>query len=150
MTEVWFFHLDQQPLAHVLPRIVASALQRGWRIVIETALPERVPKLSDMLWASEDVAFLPHGFEGEAWPDQQPVWLTATSDNPNNAHVRVLLDGAEPADLSQLTRVVVMFDGNDPQALDAARAAWKTQTAAGHEISYWKQDENGKWNNQAK
>jgi DNA polymerase III subunit chi len=150
MTEVWFFHLDQQPLEHVLPRIVASSLARGWRMVIETALPERIAKLSEMLWATEDVAFLPHGFEGEPTPERQPIWLTASTENPNAAHVRVLLDGAIPRDLSNLTRAVLMFDGNDQQALEAARGEWKTQKAAGHDISYWKQDENRKWINQAK
>jgi DNA polymerase III subunit chi len=150
MTEVWFFHLDKQPLEHVLPRIVGSSLNRGWRMVIETAVPERISKLSEMLWASEDVSFLPHGYEGEPTPNCQPVWLTASAENPNNAQVRVLLDGAVPADISNLTRAVLMFDGNDEQAIEAARAEWKTQKAAGHDISYWKQDENGKWINQAK
>jgi DNA polymerase III subunit chi len=150
MTEVWFFHLDKQPLEHVLPRIVGSSLNRGWRMVIETAVPERITKLSEMLWASEDVAFLPHGFEGEPTPAHQPVWLTSNSENPNDAQVRVLLHGAIPADISMLNRAVLMFDGNDEQAIESARAEWKTQKAAGHDISYWKQDENGKWVNQAK
>jgi DNA polymerase III subunit chi len=150
MTEVWFFHLDKQPLNHVLPRIVGSSLARGWRMVLETAQPDRIAKLSEMLWASEDVAFLPHGFEGEPSPDRQPVWLTTSPENPNNAQVRVLLDGAQPADISKLSRAVLIFDGNDEQAIEAARAEWKIQKAAGHDISYWKQDENGKWANQAK
>jgi DNA polymerase III subunit chi len=150
MSEVWFFHLDKQPLEHVLPRIVGSSLQRGWRMVIETAIPDRVAKLSEMLWASEDVAFLAHGIEGEPTPELQPVWLTTSSENPNNAQVRVLLDGAKPADISNLTRAVLMFDGNDDQALQSARAEWKIQKAAGHDISYWKQDEQGKWVNQVK
>jgi DNA polymerase III subunit chi len=150
MTEVWFFHLDKQPLEHVLPRIVASSLQRGWQMVVETAVPERIAKLSEMLWASEDVAFLPHGFEGEAHPDRQPVWLTGSNENPNNATVRVLLDGAKLGDISAMKRAVLMFDGNDQQALESARQEWKRQKTDGHSVSYWKQDENGKWIDQAK
>lgn len=150
MAEVWFFHLDQQPLEHVLPRIVASSLTRGWRMVIETAIPERLEKISEMLWAAEDVAFIAHGFKGEPSPEHQPVWLTTSGENPNNATVRVLLDGATPTDVNSLSRVVLIFDGNDPQAIEAARNEWKIQKSAGHEISYWKQDENRKWINQAK
>jgi DNA polymerase-3 subunit chi len=150
MTEVWFFHLDKQPLEHVLPRIVTSSLARGWRMVIETALPDQLAKLSEMLWASEDVAFLPHGLEGDIHADRQPVWLTNKDENPNNAIVRVLLDGARPGDISSLNRAVLMFDGNDQQALENARTEWKRQKADGHSVSYWKQDENGKWIDQAK
>lgn len=149
MAEVWFFHLDAQPLEHVLPRIVTSSLTRGWRLVIETAIPNRLAKISELLWSFEDVAFLPHGFEGEPNPERQPVWLTSTSENPNNAQVRVLLDGAQPGDISKLARAVLIFDGTDPEALENARAAWKKQKAEGHDISYWKQDEGGKWINQA-
>jgi DNA polymerase III subunit chi len=149
MAEVWFYHLDKQPLEHVLPRIVASSIAKGWPMVIETALGDRVLKLSELLWASEDVSFLPHGFEGEPNPAAQPVWITASAENPNNAVVRVFLDGATPGDLTHINRAVLMFNGNEASAIEAARAEWKIQKSAGHNISYWKQDENGKWINQA-
>ena len=72
MAEVWFYHLEKQPLGTVLPRIVAKAIERGLPMVIETAVPENIAKLSDMLWAAEDVAFLPHGFAGDGQGELQP------------------------------------------------------------------------------
>ena len=149
MAEVFFYHLEAQPLKQVLPSIVARALERQWRMVIETSDPTRLSAISEMLWAAEDVAFLPHGVEGDADADRHPVWLTTTSSNPNNATVRVYLDGAMPLDLQALNRAVLMFDGNDEGALQSARVEWKKRKSEGHEISYWKQDENGKWKNQA-
>ena len=150
MTEVWFYHLEKQPLEHVLPRIVAKAIERGLPMVIETAVPENIIKLSDMLWAAEDVAFLPHGFAGDGQGELQPVWLTSNSDNPNQAQHRVFLDGAIPNDISMLSRAMLMFDGNDQQALETARNEWKRHKADGHDVSYWRQDETGKWQDQAK
>ena len=150
MSEVWFYHLENQPLDHVLPRIVAKAIERGLPLVIETTSTEQVMKISDMLWAAEDVAFLPHGFEGDGQGELQPVWLTSGTDNPNQSKMRIYTHGAIPTDIATLSRAMLMLDGSDPQALDAARAEWKRHKADGHSVSYWRQDESGKWQNQAK
>ena len=53
------------------------------------------------------------------------------------------------ANIDGLTRVVILFDGNDEEAVERARAGWKRFRAAGHEISYWQQDEQGRWQNRA-
>jgi DNA polymerase III subunit chi len=137
-------------LDHVLPRIVSKAIERGLPLVIETTTQEQVTKISDMLWAAEDVAFLPHGFEGDGQGELQPVWLTMGQDNPNESKMRIYTFGAIPTDISLLSRAMLMFDGNDPQALEAARAEWKRHKVDGHAVSYWRQDESGKWQNQAK
>ena len=150
MTDVWFYHLEKQPLEHVLPRIVAKAIERGLPMVIETTSQDHITKISDMLWAAEDVAFLPHGFEGDGQDEMQPVWLTSGSENPNDSKMRIYTHGAIPSDISMLSRAMLMFDGNDQQALDAARAEWKRHKANGHSVSYWRQDESGKWQDQAK
>ena len=38
-----------------------------------------------------------------------------------------------------------MFDGKDAEAVDAARARWRTAQAAGNTVKYWKQDDAGRW-----
>ena len=75
--------------------------------------------------------------------------LTALDENPNNATVRFYVDGAAVGEVEGLTRAVIIFDGNDAEALDQARAGWKRFRAAGHEVSYWQQDEQGRWINRA-
>ena len=37
-----------------------------------------------------------------------------------------------------------MTNGEDPEAVDEARAAWKTIKALGHPATYWQQD-SGRW-----
>ena len=53
--------------------------------------------------------------------------------------------GAELPNLAGYTRVVMLFDGQDPDAVDRARAAWKTVKAAGHDATYLQQSERGRW-----
>jgi DNA polymerase-3 subunit chi len=49
-----------------------------------------------------------------------------------------------------LARAAILFDGRDEAAVAAARADWKRLKAEGHEISYWQQDENHRWQNKSK
>jgi DNA polymerase-3 subunit chi len=70
--------------------------------------------------------------------------------NPNKASVRFLVDGAPlPPDVAAYERVVVMFDGQDEQALAKAREVWKQVRAGGHEATYWQQNDNGRWEKKA-
>ena len=149
MTLVFFYHLERQPLDAVLPKLLATSLERGWRVVVQAASEERAEALASQLWGFEDESFLPHGTKTDGFADLQPIWLTALDENPNNANIRFYVDGAEVGDIGGLTRAVIMFDGNDARAVEAARAGWKRFKAAGHEVSYWQQDEQGRWQNRA-
>ena len=42
-----------------------------------------------------------------------------------------------------------MFDGHDSQQLDAARAHWKTLKDMGHELTYWQQTQDRRWERKA-
>jgi DNA polymerase-3 subunit chi len=44
---------------------------------------------------------------------------------------------------------VFIFDGRDEAAVARARADWQTAKAKGHAVSYWQQDEAGRWEKKA-
>ena len=43
-----------------------------------------------------------------------------------------------------MERACILFDGNDPAALDLARGQWKGLSEAGCEAQYWS-EESGRW-----
>jgi DNA polymerase-3 subunit chi len=60
--------------------------------------------------------------------------------------VRFLIDGAAvPADANAYDRVVVLFDGQDAEALADARACWSAAKAQGFAVTYWQADRDGRW-----
>src|SRR5579871_974577 len=144
MTEVLFYHLSRQPLERVLPDLLERCLERGWRTVVQLGSEERRDALDAHLWTYRDEAFLPHGTVKDGSAEAQPVWLTVGDDNPNGATVRFLADGVELPDIRPYARVVLLFDGNDGEAVQRARAAWTTVKAGGHEATYWQQSEQGR------
>jgi len=147
MTEMLFYHLQGQPIERVLPTLVERSLERGWRVVVQSSSEERVEALDAQLWTFRDDSFLPHGTHREAASAaDQPILLTVNDDNPNGAAVRFLIDGAPvPADAAAYQRIVLMFDGTDDDAVAAARTRWSAAKAAGHDVTYWQADENGRW-----
>ena len=145
MTEVLFYHLEHQPLERALPALVERTLERNWRAVIEVGSEERLEALDTLLWTYREESFLPHGTRRDGNPEQQPVFLTSSQDNPNAATVRFLLDGAQLADLTSYARVVYMFDGGDASAVERAREEWRRLKEAGCEVTYWQQSPEGGW-----
>jgi DNA polymerase III subunit chi len=149
MTEILFYHLKGQAPEQVLPALLAKSLERGWRVVVQASSDERVEALDAYLWTWRDDAFLPHGTWRDAEAAEQPIVLTVNEENPNRATVRFLVDGASLAgDSSSYERIVLLFNGEDPEAVDAARARWSEAKAAGAEVTYWQADENGRWRRQ--
>jgi DNA polymerase III subunit chi len=150
MTDVFFYHLERQPLERVLPQLLERTLERGWRAVVETDSDDRVEALSTLLWTYTEEGFLPHGTARDGGAEDQPVWITASNDNPNKASVRFFVGGVEPSGFEGLERAVLVFDGAEPEAVERARRIWKDARDGGHEVSYWQQDESGRWQNKAK
>jgi DNA polymerase-3 subunit chi len=150
MTEVLFYHLQAQPVERVLPVLLEKSLERGWRVVVHTTLEERIDALDAHLWTFRDDSFLPHGTFREPTAADQPVLLTVRDDNPNGATVRFLLDRAPmPEDARQYQRLVLMFDGNDNDAVAEARQRWQDAKALGLVLTYWQADDSGRWQRRA-
>ena len=147
MAEILFYHLERKPLEAVLPGLLQRSLERGWRVVVKAGSSERLEALSTHLWTFDEASFLPHGSAADGHAEAQPIWLTTEDDNPNGATVRFLVDGAEAAlpAMAQYARTVFLFDAAEEAAVAGVRSAWKEAAAAGHDATYWRQDDSGKW-----
>ena len=146
MTEILFYHLEGQRLEGVLPTLLERSLQRGWKAIVQGASEERIEALDAHLWTYRDDGFLPHGTWREPDAARQPVLLTLSEGNPNAAAVRFLIDGAPmPADAEAYQRIVLLFDGEDEDAVSAARGQWNAVKDKGFEVTYWQPDGDGRW-----
>jgi DNA polymerase-3 subunit chi len=143
VAEIGFYHLLSMPLERALPKLLERARAHGHRVVVRAGSPERVEHLNSALWTYEDAAFLPHGSARDGNPAAQPIWLTHVDENPNGASMIILVDGIEMADLNSFGRCADVFDGNDADALEAARGRWRRAREAGHSLSYWQQTASG-------
>ena len=149
MTEVRFYHMTRTSLDQALPQMLEKTLERGQRAVVRAGSEARVEALSARLWTYNDRAFLPHGTIKDGRAERQPVWLTVDDAAPNGAEVLFLTDGTESEKVADYQLCVLLFDGGDEEALAQARTQWKALKDAGHAVTYWQQDDNGRWGQKA-
>lgn len=150
MGTVMFFHLMQSAPADTLAINAPRALGQGWRVMVRGTDLAALERLDGQLWLKGgDDSFLPHGLEGGPHDADQPVLLGLGTPS-NGAKVLALVDGAmaSDAEIATMERVWVLFDGNDPARLQAARGQWKAMTSAGHAAQYWS-EESGRWEKKA-
>lgn len=146
MTEILFYHLQDTTLEKVLPPLLEKSLERGWRVAVQTGSEERAEALDAHLWTYREDSFLPHGTWRDNDAPDQPVVLVMDEGNPNKANVRFIVDTAGlPKDCAAYDRVVMVFNGDDDEALSVARAAWTDSKSRGFDLTYWQADERGKW-----
>jgi DNA polymerase-3 subunit chi len=108
-----FYHLTRSPLTAVLP-----------------------PLLETPDW-------LPHGTAATPHPEWQPIYITDQPANPADAAFLFLTHGAACDDPAHFRRIFDLFDGNDEDAVAAARDRWRRAKDAGWTLAYWKQGESG-------
>ncbi len=149
MGVAYFYHLTRRPMEETLSMLLGKSLQAGWRVAVRGRDPARMAWLDERLWQGEQDAFLPHGVAGGPHDADQPVLLT-TGAAENGASCVMSVDGAAVSaeEVASLDRVCVLFDGDDPEALDVARAQWKALKDAGASAQYWS-EESGKWEKKA-
>lgn len=145
-----FYHLTQRPLEATLPMLLDRALAAGWRVVVRGTDPARLDWLDETLWLGPEDGFLPHGRAGGPHDALQPVLLTERGDLPNDPACLMAVDGAAVSaeEAGRMERTCILFDGNDTQALQAARGLWRSLTAAGCAAQYWS-EESGSWKKKA-
>jgi DNA polymerase-3 subunit chi len=146
MTEVLFYHLQNMTVENVLPPLLEKSLERGWRVVVQSTSEERTDALDAHLWTYRDDSFLPHATWRVGDVADQPIVLALEGGNPNGANVRFLIDNAAlPEDAEAYERMVLLFNGDDPDALALARTAWTDCKARGFDVTYWQADDRGRW-----
>ena len=148
MTEYWFYHLEASTLEGVLPGLLEKTRERGWRSLVK--VPEtRLAELDDYLWTYKDDGFLPHGRDDEPLADNQPVLLTATAESSPDSDCVFLIDGTDIEIADSVQRCMIMINGRNDEAVKTARTHWKKLKDQGADISYWQQNDRGRWEKKA-
>lgn len=151
MGAAYFYHLTRRPLEDTLPVLLEKALSAGWRIEVRGTDMDRMDWLDRKLWLGPEDGFLPHGLAGGSHDARQPILLTASATGAaNDPNCVIAVDGADiaAAEVSAVERACVLFDGNDPEAVQRARDQWAALTSEGCSAQYWSEG-SGRWEKKA-
>ena len=122
-------------------------MKNDWTCLIRAQNPETLVALDKELWTFQERLWLPHAIEGAEGiePSEQPILLTTSQENNNFAQAVFLLEDAPIGDIDGIERAFYLIDGQDDEKVAAARKTYKAAKEAGFELSYWKQNAAGKW-----
>jgi DNA polymerase-3 subunit chi len=144
--EAFFYHLTRTPMEATLRTLLEKSLGSGWRVAVRGQSEAVLERLDAQLWLGPDDGFLPHGRAGGPHDAEQPVLLTTARTAANRPDCLISVEGAEiaPDEVAAFARTMILFDGNNPEGLQTARAQWRGLKEAGVKAKYWSED-SGRW-----
>jgi len=147
VTKFVFYQLSHQTKAEAMALLLPKVLSAGWSAFIR-ASETTVALLDDQLWVQPEAGFLPHALAASETASASPIVL-GQQDGPHldrSFDCIFCLDGEGPSSQERevCERVCVVFDGQNPDELSAARTYWKDFSSAGYLAEYWSQ-ETGAW-----
>ncbi len=145
MVAINFYHLTRSTPEAALFTLLSKAYAGGHRSVVRFAHEDDVKAFDTALWVKEPNSFLPHGPGAGKHPEAQPVLLISDDTNPNKAEFAFIFPQASDGNLDFYDRVFFLFEGASEGQVKEARDRWKTLSGQGFDLTYWSQDQNGKW-----
>lgn len=141
--QVDFYHLTAMPLERALPQIAEKVLASGARLLIVAADEGLRANLDRLLWTYSAESFLPHAQLGAGDDEAQPILLAPDVNAANRARTIALADGEWRDAALDFDRAFFFFD---EARIQPARSAWKVlKDREGVRPRYWKQNEQGRW-----
>lgn len=147
--KVNFYHLTRSSLFEALPKLLEKLLQKNLKVELIHEDMTVLEALDKALWTYSPKSCLPHGMKGDPYPTQHPIWLTDQLTHLNGAHVLVYCSLSHPLKIKDCNHYVVFFDDQDSDIVNRTRAQWKVLKDEGYVLAYWKQNSQGKWEEQS-
>ena len=140
-----FYHLTSTPMQRALPKLLEKIVGSGHRALVVTSSEEEAEQLNQLLWTYDQDSFLPHGSLKDGRAEDQPILLSSEAKPLNNANILLITHGQMAGQTERFERVLGMFDGNNAEAVAAARTRWTVYKNAGHTLTYQQQTAAGGW-----
>ncbi len=145
MSEVRFYHLTRQPLEQALPAILMKAYKGGRKVLVRCPDKAMAKRVNETLWTYRADSFLPHGSSEGEFANAQPILVSDQDQNENDADVLILCGGALSEKMDEFSLCCEMLEDHQAEQVAAARTRWKDYKEAGHDVTYWFQNESGGW-----
>lgn len=121
-------------------RVACQIVRKRYRarqtVVVYSSDATRLKAFDTLLWAFDDVSFVPHVQASDPLASVTAVVLTASAPVPPEGQASpwlLNLDDACPPDYSRFERVMEVVSAQ-PEDRQAARQRWRTYQSEGHEV----------------
>ena len=105
----------------------------GQKLVVYCRDTTRLAQFDRLLWAFDDLAFVPHVAVDDPLAAATPVVLTSTDAETPHHEWLLNLDDSWPPIYTRFARVIEVVS-NEPAERENARARWRFYQECGHQI----------------
>jgi DNA polymerase-3 subunit chi len=143
--EVNFYHLVSSSLLEALPKLLEQILSKDYKVLVLCVDKEQMKALDEKCWTYSSNVFLPHATIDDPYPDEQPILFSLNLDNINKANLLVNLGKEIDLEKLSFSKIVDIFDSKYEAELAAARKRYKLYSNKFYKITYYKQNDKGRW-----
>lgn len=134
MTEIDFYSGGGDRL-HTACRLVATAVRKGFKVMIYAPDMNKVEQIDKLLWTFSATDFIPHCQAGDELAEITPVILSDSGSNLPHDDVLLNLDAENPSFFSRFRRLIEIA-GNTDGDNQAARKRYRFYQDRGYEIRH--------------
>jgi DNA polymerase III subunit chi len=142
VTRVDFYQLSRDPVEQVLPQIAARVLDEGQRLLVVSAFPDQLTRISSGLWKAGPDTFLANDHADAPLPEVQPILLAGGCTPLNGASRVALADGQFREEALAFERTFYFFDA---EIIGGARDSWRSLSRREDIATHFWRQEGGRW-----
>ncbi|HFC53055.1 MAG TPA: DNA polymerase III subunit chi [Gammaproteobacteria bacterium] len=134
MTQVDFYILAAGDSERFACRLTEKAFRAGYRIHLNSATPEQMERLDNLLWSFRPGSFIPHR-RSDLGDDKVPVVIGCGSEPETEIDLLINLADDTPSFFSRFQRLAEIVD-QDPQRREKGRQRYRFYQERGYPLAY--------------
>lgn len=123
-------------------RLLDKIYQLNKRCVLYSPIEERINFIDKALWTFSTNAFIPHATKALGFCEEQPIYLTGETENPNSAEVLFLVDSFDYkawCEVHNFEKIIFVFEDAGKDAINLYESLKKNK----EHVNYWQQTKTG-------
>ncbi|HJD66312.1 MAG TPA: DNA polymerase III subunit chi [Rickettsia endosymbiont of Bembidion nr. Transversale] len=151
MQQFSIYQTSDELLLKAIFLLIEKCYYSDLKSVVLTVDAEQQEMLNKNLWTYSRKQFIPHGSKVDPQPEKQPIYITDTLQNPNNASVLIIISPNNIEKIlqakeyvSDFKRIIIITDL--PEDLKKLNLKISQITEQENTIDCFTQDQRGSWN----
>ncbi|WP_341791665.1 DNA polymerase III subunit chi [Rickettsia endosymbiont of Gonocerus acuteangulatus] len=151
MQQFSIYQTSDELLLKAIFLLIEKCYYSDLKSIVLTVDAEQQEMLNKNLWTYSRKQFIPHGSKVDPQPEKQPIYITDTLQNPNNASVLIIISPNNIEKIlqakeyiSDFKRIIIITDLTE----DLKKLSLKISqiTEQENNIDCFTQDQRGSWN----
>ena len=87
-----FYQIEDTNFLRTICKIIERAYLESYKVMVKVENSSIEESLNKILWSYSQKTFIPHGASFDPLPNKQPVYITTTDDNCNDADLIIFVN----------------------------------------------------------